>query len=89
MEVLGNRITIDRQRPTSSSYHFTGKELESERINTIEDLQQLSPSLNVDAADPFNSSISIRGMGDGGGQTGGKPMLVCRVVSGCFLMVFI
>ncbi|MCC6106045.1 TonB-dependent receptor [Acetobacter sp.] len=72
VEVLGNRITIDRQRPTSSSYHFTGKELESERINTIEDLQQLSPSLNVDAADPFNSSISIRGMGDGGGQTGGE-----------------
>ncbi|MBS0960939.1 TonB-dependent receptor [Acetobacter thailandicus] len=85
LEVIGNKVRKDPQRATSSSYHFSGKELVSQRINTLEDLQQLAPSLNIDAADPFNSSISIRGMGDGGGQTGGETNVGMPSSVGLFL----
>jgi len=85
IEVIGNNISKDVQRPTSSSYHFSGQELSSQRINTLEDLQQLAPSLNIDEADPFNSSISIRGMGDGGGQTGGETNIGMPSSVGLFL----
>ena len=83
--VVGHTRRTDPQRPPTSSFHVSGRYLEQQRINSLEDLQQVVPSLNVDAGDPFNTTISIRGVGDGGGQTGGEVNIGMPSSVGLFL----
>jgi iron complex outermembrane receptor protein len=61
----------DPQRTPTSSWHVEGGKLERENITTLEELQQLVPGLNIQSTDPSDTQISIRGVGDGGGQASG------------------
>lgn len=61
----------DVQRAPTSAYRITGEEIEEQNINTLEDLQQLVPGLVIQSTDPSDTQISIRGVGDGGGQSSG------------------
>ncbi|MEK6294195.1 MAG: TonB-dependent receptor [Paraburkholderia tropica] len=62
----------DPQRTPTSSYRVTGRELQQQHITSLADLQQLVPGLNVQTTDPSDTQITIRGVGDGGGQTSGE-----------------
>ncbi|WP_321817205.1 MULTISPECIES: TonB-dependent receptor [unclassified Paraburkholderia] len=62
----------DPQRAPTSSYRVTGSELQQQHITSLADLQQLVPGLNVQSTDPSDTQITIRGIGDGGGQTSGE-----------------
>ncbi|CAG9226737.1 exported hypothetical protein [Paraburkholderia tropica] len=62
----------DPQRVPTSSYRVTGRELDQQHITSLADLQQLVPGLNVQTTDPSDTQITIRGVGDGGGQTSGE-----------------
>lgn len=44
--VVGHTRRTDPQRPPTSSFHVTGRYLEQQRINTLEDLQQVEGSKN-------------------------------------------
>ncbi|WP_260928410.1 TonB-dependent receptor [Novosphingobium sp. 9] len=83
--VKGSVDKGDAQRPPTSGYHVDGKFLEDQRIDSLSDLQQVAPSLNVDEGDPFNTTLSIRGNGDGGGQTGGEVNIGMPSSVGLFL----
>jgi iron complex outermembrane receptor protein len=61
----------DPQRTPTSAYRVDGAELERQNVNTLEELQQLVPGMNVQSTDPSDTQISIRGVGDGGGQASG------------------
>ncbi|MHC1481676.1 TonB-dependent receptor [Frateuria aurantia] len=61
----------DPQTTNTSSAVITGSDLERNRVMSLVDLQQLVPGLTVNSVDAFNTSISIRGIGDGGGETSG------------------
>lgn len=62
----------DPQRAPTSSYRVTGKQLDEQHITSLADLQQVVPGLNVQTTDPSDMQITIRGVGDGGGQTSGE-----------------
>ncbi|WP_144114009.1 TonB-dependent receptor domain-containing protein [Paraburkholderia sp. BCC1886] len=66
------RIKEDPQRAPTSSYRVTGNELQQQHVTSLADLQQLVPGLNVQTTDPSDTQITIRGVGDGGGQTSGE-----------------
>ncbi|MFS2002729.1 TonB-dependent receptor plug domain-containing protein [Duganella sp. CT11-25] len=66
----GERID-DVQRAPTSSYRVTGEDIEDQNVSTLEDLQQLVPGLVIQSTDPSDTQISIRGVGDGGGQASG------------------
>jgi iron complex outermembrane receptor protein len=61
----------DVQRAPTSSYRVTGEDIEEQNVGTLEDLQQLVPGLVIQSTDPSDTQISIRGVGDGGGQSSG------------------
>jgi iron complex outermembrane receptor protein len=61
----------DRQRAPTSSYRIGGEDIEEQNVSTLEDLQQLVPGLVIQSTDPSDTQISIRGVGDGGGQASG------------------
>ncbi|MBD1552454.1 TonB-dependent receptor [Pseudomonas typographi] len=64
--VTGNRL--DRQsaqQPPASVTTIGGEQLESERINSIDDLQDIAPGLDVSSSDPYDTRVSLRGLGDG------------------------
>ena len=61
----------DPQRTPTSSYRVRGDALTKQNVGTLEELQQLVPGMNVQSTDPSDMQISIRGVGDGGGQASG------------------
>jgi iron complex outermembrane receptor protein len=65
------RIADDAQRTPTAAYRVSGDQLEQQRVESLADLQQLVPGLNVQSTDPSDTQISIRGVGDGGGQASG------------------
>ncbi|HEX8603521.1 MAG TPA: TonB-dependent receptor [Pseudoduganella sp.] len=80
----------DPQRTPTSSYRISGDELEEQNVTTIEELQQLVPGLNIQSTDPSDMQITIRGIGDGGGQASGDanigmPSSVAVYVDGVYL----
>jgi iron complex outermembrane recepter protein len=75
--VSGNRgpqdkVDEDARRAPTSSYRVTGEQFERQNIHSLEDLQQMVPGLNVQSTDPADMQITIRGVGDGGGQPSGE-----------------
>jgi iron complex outermembrane receptor protein len=63
--------TDNVQRAPTSSYRVTGDDAERQNLTSLEDLQQLVPGLVIQSTDPSDTQISIRGVGDGGGQASG------------------
>ena len=61
----------DPQRTPTSSYRLQGDALTRQNVGTLEELQQLVPAMNIQSTDPSDMQISIRGVGDGGGQSSG------------------
>ena len=83
-------VDADPRRAPTSTYRVTGEQFEQQNINSIEALQQLVPGLNVQSTDPADTQITIRGVGDGGGQTSGEqnigmPSSVAIYVDGVYL----
>ncbi|WP_195763479.1 TonB-dependent receptor domain-containing protein [Duganella guangzhouensis] len=66
-----NQESDDVQRAPTSSYRVSGEVLEEQNLTTLEDLQQLVPGLVIQSTDPSDTQITIRGVGDGGGQASG------------------
>ena len=71
--ISGRRTEIadKAERSPTAAYRVSGDQLEQQHIETLGDLQQLVPGLNVQSTDPADTQISIRGVGDGGGQASG------------------
>lgn len=65
------RQPSDPQDTHTSNTRIDGSQLERDHIDSLVDLQQLAPGLTVNAVDAFNTSVTIRGIGDGGGETSG------------------
>ncbi|WP_112937465.1 TonB-dependent receptor [Massilia sp. YMA4] len=61
----------DPQRTPTSAYRVDGNELQRNNVGTLEELQQLVPGIHIQSTDPSDMQISIRGVGDGGGQASG------------------
>jgi iron complex outermembrane receptor protein len=66
-----DRASDDVQRAPTSSYRVSGEQLEEQNLSTLEDLQQMVPGLVIQSTDPSDTQITIRGVGDGGGQASG------------------
>ncbi|WP_157288309.1 TonB-dependent receptor [Uliginosibacterium gangwonense] len=70
--VTGERKTKGNpQQPPTAVLRRGGKELEALHIEDIQDLQYVVPGLFVQSTESNDTQISIRGIGDGGGQTSG------------------
>jgi iron complex outermembrane receptor protein len=67
----GAGVDEDPQRTPTSSYRIGGDELDEQNVTTLEELQQLVPGLNIQSTDPSDMQVTIRGVGDGGGQASG------------------
>jgi iron complex outermembrane receptor protein len=83
-------VDEDPRRAPTSSYRVTGEQFEQQNIHSLADLQQLVPGLNVQSTDPADTQITIRGVGDGGGQSSGEqnigmPSSVAIYVDGVYL----
>jgi iron complex outermembrane receptor protein len=83
-------VDEDPRRTPTSTYRVTGEQLGQQNVHSLEDLQQLVPGLNVQSTDPADMQITIRGVGDGGGQTSGEqnigmPSSVAIYVDGVYL----
>ncbi|WLE62882.1 TonB-dependent receptor [Burkholderia plantarii] len=63
---------VDRQRVPTSAYRVSGQDLADQHIESLADLQRIVPGLNIQTTDPSDTQITIRGVGDGGGQTSGE-----------------
>jgi iron complex outermembrane receptor protein len=61
----------DPRRTPTSAYRVDGDDLQRKNVGTLEELQQLVPGINIQSTDPSDMQISIRGVGDGGGQASG------------------
>jgi iron complex outermembrane receptor protein len=74
VSVAAARLGMDDSaaRRAGSSYRITGAELEQQHVTTLLELQQLVPGLFIQSTDPSDMQITIRGVGDGGGQAGGE-----------------
>jgi iron complex outermembrane receptor protein len=93
--VAGNRrgggaVDEDPRRAPTPAYRVTGEQFEQRNVRSLEDLQQLVPGLNVQSTDPADMQITIRGVGDGGGQPSGEqnigmPSSVAIYVDGVYL----
>ncbi|HAA38754.1 MAG TPA: TonB-dependent receptor, partial [Pseudomonas sp.] len=57
----------DAQQPPSSVQKFSGKTLEQQGVYRLEDLQQVASGLDVSSIDAYDTRMTIRGVGDGGG----------------------
>jgi iron complex outermembrane recepter protein len=80
----------DPRRAPTSSYRVGGDELDEQNVTTLEELQQLVPGLNIQSTDPSDMQVTIRGVGDGGGQASGDanigmPSSVAVYVDGVYL----
>jgi iron complex outermembrane receptor protein len=62
----------DARRAPGALWRIDGEELERQQVTSLLELQQLVPALNIQSTDPSDTRISIRGLGDGGGQAGGE-----------------
>lgn len=67
VQVQGVR-QVDAQQPPASTQKLTGKTLQQQGVYRLEDLQQIASGLEVTASDPFDTRLTIRGLGDGGGS---------------------
>lgn len=67
VSIKGKRTAQDPQRPPSSATVIDGEQLQRQGIQSLEDLPQLAPGLDVTTVDPYDTRLSIRGIGDGGG----------------------
>ncbi|MEE7561167.1 TonB-dependent receptor plug domain-containing protein, partial [Xanthomonas sp. Kuri4-2] len=56
------------QQPPGTVRTFDGDELERQRITRLEDLQQLAPGLDVANVNDYDTRVTLRGVGDGGGS---------------------
>ena len=74
VSVGARRLGIDDSaaRRAGSSFYIAGTELEQQHVTTLLELQQLVPGLFIQRTDPSDTQITIRGVGDGGGQSGGE-----------------
>lgn len=59
------------QRPPTAVSRQQGSTLEESHIEDIQDLQFVVPGLFIESTDSNDTQISIRGVGDGGGQSSG------------------
>jgi len=67
VQVQGVRQT-DVQQPPASTQRLSGNTLEQQGVYRLEDLQQIASGLEVTASDPFDTRLTVRGLGDGGGS---------------------
>ncbi|URG52939.1 TonB-dependent receptor [Pectobacterium quasiaquaticum] len=86
------RVKVNAQRtpvqpPTTLASVIDGKTLEEERIYRFEELSQLVTGLDVDTVDVMDTTVTIRGIGDGGesGTNIGMPGSVGLFVDGVYL----
>lgn len=80
----------DPRRAPTSAYRVTGEQFTQQNVDSLEALQQLVPGLNVQSTDAADMQVTIRGVGDGGGQTSGEqnigmPSSVAIYVDGAYL----
>lgn len=66
VQVQGQRQS-DAQQVPDSTRKLSGKTLEQQGIYRLEDLQQVASGLDVATVDPYDTRLTIRGVGDGGG----------------------
>lgn len=59
------------QQPPTAVVRRSGQELETLHIDDIQDLQYVVPGLFIQSTESNDTQITIRGIGDGGGQTSG------------------
>ncbi|MBD1597704.1 TonB-dependent receptor [Pseudomonas typographi] len=67
VRVEGQR-QADPQQPPASTRELSGQVLEQQGIYRLEDLQQLASGLDVAVVDPYDTRLTLRGVGDGGGS---------------------
>ncbi|MCQ9427321.1 TonB-dependent receptor [Pseudomonas sp. LJDD11] len=67
VQVEGER-QADAQQPPASVRKLSGKTLEQQGVYRLEDLQQVASGLDVATVDAFDTRMTIRGVGDGGGS---------------------
>ncbi|EPL06043.1 TonB-dependent receptor [Pseudomonas sp. CF161] len=67
VQVDGTR-QVDAQQAPDSARELSGKTLEQQGIYRLEDLQQLASGLDVATVDPYDTRLTLRGVGDGGGS---------------------
>lgn len=71
--VNGARKTKEpAQRTPTSVSRRTGDDLENQHIDDIQDLQYVVPGLFVQSTESNDTQFTIRGLGDGGGQSSGE-----------------
>lgn len=56
----------DRQAAPGSSRVIAGEVLERQRIERLQDLQQLAPGLDIAASNDYDTRVALRGIGDSG-----------------------
>jgi len=59
------------QRPVTAVSRLRGQFLSEQHIEDIQDLQYVVPGLYIQSTDSNDTQLTIRGVGDGGGQTSG------------------
>lgn len=59
---------VDAQQPPASTQTLSGNTLQQQRIDRLQDLQQLASGLDVATVNAYDTRITIRGVGDGGGS---------------------
>ena len=59
------------QRPASAVSRVRGESLAELHVEDIQDLQYVVPGLYIQSTDSNDTQLTIRGVGDGGGQTSG------------------
>lgn len=60
--------TVDAQQPPASTRTLSGKTLEQQRIYRLQDLQQVASGLDIATVNSYDTRVTIRGVGDGGGS---------------------
>lgn len=86
------RVTVNARRPQSQppatlASVIDDQTLEQERLYRFEDLSQLVTGLDIDAVDAMDTTVTIRGIGDGGesGTNIGMPGSVGVFLDGVYL----
>ncbi len=86
------RVTVNARRaqsqpPATLASVIDGQTLEQERLYRFEDLSQLVTGLDIDAVDAMDTTVTIRGIGDGGesGTNIGMPGSVGVFLDGVYL----
>lgn len=86
VKVQAQRRAVTQQPPSVATV-VDGKALEQQRIYRFEDLPQVAPGMDIAAADPLDTRVTIRGIGDGGGSeiNIGMPSSVGLFLDGVYL----